>query len=427
MTSLTRTVIEYLALAQGGRDKESPERKAMLKEITDKSMLHLYRHALRFGVRTADEVSDFVLFVLPELGRIVGDYRYEGVDFENYLLAAARRRVPSYYSQVRRNSKNLALGDLIWHKATEEMAESEAAEMEEGERGWRERPAREAAPDYLGGPPAMERLGKPGEDIGNGLGAGAGAQRRQREGTPLPLGRIARVCRGSAVWRKRMLIYLFHVLPFLSSARLDLVSSVFHLDPDELAGYHRLLRGKIGERLERRKRIFENVNIGYFRLLEAEVLLSRILGEGSDELVERKVRYLSQNKDSLQRKLAKLTSKRNFLCQRELAGVFGLSRGTVASSIHYARALVECALDVSSPKMGLLSAKTREALVSEDGEALVSKDGKAPAGAGGARFVSIGALLERIRLGAAMKGQAGSGRPQAAPAGEEGEAGPPSP
>ena len=276
MDDLTRRVVCYQS---SGTDQER-----LFDEIT--TIAYLFpRRSSRCG---EDDCGDFLLFFRSRIGSIVKRFDYRGISFEAYLRANLKWQLRSYLRRRDHSRARLraALRPLLWADSLEREASSLTV--------------RQAAPAFLPAPPRMSHIRSP---------------RSETE-------------------RRRLLIIVLKASLYVREAELPLISRALACDTQWLRECWLRLRVRLVCRRSRSEQLVTKRNRLYALLYGVHHQLTECHDEQSRQQLRAELQLLRRRLARVRHQLSRIPHSPTNL---EIAEVTGIAKGTVDSTLYYAK------------------------------------------------------------------------------------------
>lgn len=308
MTELTRRVIDFQLSSDRSRQRMLDYRSIV------SSCMEIVYHNCSIGGVNGDSAAEFLLYMTPKLGRIIRGFRYNGLDFEFFLLKTIRIRADSFlanrWEKVKRSKAFEIHSRLEYEQRFQEFNDGYGVMDEEPEFGYQ--------------PPE----------------------------NPLyfALCRIGVVCHYKLVWKKRMITYFLSVLSFMTSAQRTFICDFFKLNEREVERYYQFFFENHQEKIEKPDKLSKSLSCHYFQSLFIETTLAKTSQTVTEEK-QASLDFLKETKDRIEKRIGKIRNIRHEISQSVLGQLLSLSRGTVASHLFYAKMLIVCAIDPKCPKI----------------------------------------------------------------------------
>lgn len=304
--------------------QSQPENAALYRILHEKTQQLLYELPAYLHLLDEEECASFLFFCYDAIDHYITSFRIGRLSYLGYLSQVVRQRSRYYIAQQKERTKR----EVLLIRSQEYPVEQESALLT-------------AEPTLPYGPAAVPRQGDP-KDLPS-LFKELLAASAQREYEPEEAGHeILRARFQNPTNRRRLLIVLTLCADVAHHHLLQELSTLLRVEQSRLSSYLATVEALLYEKRLCQQHFEAVCNRHFRRLLELEAELEAEVDPDKRALLEQKRERTSQ---LYKAKVTKIRNREIALTHSEASRLLGIPKGTIDSSVHYIRKLLQSYMD----------------------------------------------------------------------------------
>jgi hypothetical protein len=289
-SDLTGKVLTY----QNCERKNSREAEMQKRTILEQMFLFIYYFPVDRGIFEEELSSEFLLFIFPKISRLIMQFRYQGISFEQYLRKIITWQLKSFLNKKFQQEKN---ENIYYHYYISEQENSAFNVLNKFD-----------SPEFTFDPEPLY--------------------------TASQKALIADIQKNKLL-RKKMLIVTLTFSNQLSLKAFIKAAQLFNIEPDVFAKWAAELQDSIKDRIDRIQRFEELRNSAFLSIMLLQNSLREIT-PGSRSYCSA-LNDISRLRLTVERANEDIRISRGKILYREISEILEIPCGSIGSSVHYGK------------------------------------------------------------------------------------------